>query len=703
MVLDDVFSKPAKDPQLPEGQDQKTASSDDSAAYRASLETQLAAPIDRIAAFVADFVVVFLPIAALVVSPFRRHAVDAQIMGNEEAWLTATISTGVAALIAFILYQTVFVALFGATPGKMALRLKVVPVWEKRKIRSLEAFLRSIAWCLEVALLGAPFIAVFSNEKRRPLHDRVAETIVINDSQKKSSAGRPSLAEISLASGVQAAILVCCALVAAFQLFSSRNDSRSARLAEELEEKGQLCQEVGETQRTWQNNTYRTPRVGETPSRLTVAMTMFTADLLDENCLKLESDFALWRNEDKPLGYLARGLSDSDNDRVYDSYLDKACETAPRSDACKMVGLIRSTEDEELSGSAAMREKEIAAVIATLNQKNSTEGAPYLRIWAIRHLMDRGDYTKALALIDSVESSQHMGTFFARERAMALWLIGEKSQARLAMRTSVDLLDSDSSVELSRWFCANETAEEGCSEASRVSCGLLSAAVDRTAHLLASSEIAATYVGAETCRSKMSGAPLTDEKLSDLEEKILDHDGKTYVEALSLLEKNQRETAVTKLKKIADVHDGSGPFYFAANTRLTELADSADELKVIRERWLQQDANEEGWKLLGHTLLEKLTSIHAWDQALSVGLKMSELQKTDRKLFKSMIVAAFKAGHDSIAQGLIERLVQIEKQAENVTSSSRLPASINGVVTNADGDAYEAVLKELGSRKNGAQ
>jgi uncharacterized RDD family membrane protein YckC len=689
MVRDDFFSQPKENPPSKKektGQDIKSGSTLESS-LGASLDAQLASPYDRFAAFVADSIL-FWPIMSLLISSFSRHSVDAQIMGNEDAWLTAKISAGVASVIACILYQTVFVAAFGATPGKMALRLKVVPVWEKRKVRSLEAFLRSIAWCLEIALFGAPFIAVFGNERRRPLHDRVAETIVIVDGKKRFSVGRPSLAEMSLASGVQAAVLACCALVVSFQIFHSHGDSHTARIAEEMEEKGQLCQEVGEAQKTWSTPT---GKAGKMPSRLTVAMTMFTADLLDENCLKLESDFSLWRNEDKALAYLARGLSDSANDKIYDSYLDKACETEADSDACRMVGLVRSSEDENFAGETQAREDEIDSVIATLGQTTSDEGSAYLKVWAIRHLMDRGDYSKALALIDSVVPSQHLGAFFARERAMALWLVGKKEDARLAMRTSMDLLDSNSSVELSRWFCSNETAEEGCSEASRISCGLLSDAVDRTSHLLSSSEIAATYVKAETCRARISR-----EKLADLEEKILDRDGKSYVEALSLLENNKRESAIDRLKKIADVHDGSGPFYFAANSRLAELAGSPEELKVIRDRWMQQDSSEEGWKLLGHTLLEKLGSIHAWDQALSVGLKMAEFQKTDRTLYKSMIVAAFHAGNQSVAEGLIERFskMQTQMQSQAVGPQSRLPASADG---------YDDVVKEIESRKTGAK
>ena len=115
---------------------------------------------------------------------------------------------------------------------------------------------------------------------------------------------------------------------------------------------------------------------------------------------------------------------------------------------------------------------------------------------------------------------------------------------------------------------------------------------------------------------------------------------------------------------------------------------------MIRERWMQQDSSEEGWKLLGHTLLEKLNSIHAWDQALSVGLKMAELQKTDRTLYKSMIVAAFHAGNQSIAEGLVERFAKMQTQSQAMGPQSRLPASADG---------YDDVVKEIESRKTGAK
>src|SRR3989344_208795 len=82
----------------------------------------LARPLDRLAAVIVDFFVVLAPVYYLLSSPFRN-------------WMTASF------------------------------------------------LMSSWVWVGQVLCLGLPLPAVFSNNKRRPLHDRVCDTVVISTSQ----------------------------------------------------------------------------------------------------------------------------------------------------------------------------------------------------------------------------------------------------------------------------------------------------------------------------------------------------------------------------------------------------------------------------------------------------------------------------------------------------------------------------------------
>jgi len=75
-------------------------------------------------------------------------------------------------------YDTWFVGKYGATPGKMACKLKIVDP-DGGQIPYLRAFGRHFAkWLSSMTLLIGYIMAVFDEEKRT-LHDRVCETRVI--------------------------------------------------------------------------------------------------------------------------------------------------------------------------------------------------------------------------------------------------------------------------------------------------------------------------------------------------------------------------------------------------------------------------------------------------------------------------------------------------------------------------------------------
>ncbi|MGD9371632.1 MAG: RDD family protein, partial [Desulfobacterales bacterium] len=75
-------------------------------------------------------------------------------------------------------YDTWFVGKYGATPGKMACKLKVV-VADRSRVSFLRAFGRHFAkWLSSMILLIGFIMAAFDDEKRT-LHDRVCETRVI--------------------------------------------------------------------------------------------------------------------------------------------------------------------------------------------------------------------------------------------------------------------------------------------------------------------------------------------------------------------------------------------------------------------------------------------------------------------------------------------------------------------------------------------
>ena len=97
------------------------------------------------------------------------------LKSNPTAGLTILYSIG---FLMELAYRTLFVGAFGATPGKMAMKIKIVNA-DGSKVSYAKALARSLAELVSLlTLLIGYIIAAFDSEKRT-LHDRICGTRVI--------------------------------------------------------------------------------------------------------------------------------------------------------------------------------------------------------------------------------------------------------------------------------------------------------------------------------------------------------------------------------------------------------------------------------------------------------------------------------------------------------------------------------------------
>ncbi|HEV7177912.1 MAG TPA: RDD family protein [Solirubrobacteraceae bacterium] len=107
---------------------------------------------------------------------------------------------GGAAWIAWsALYFTIFWALTGQTPGDRLMGIRVYSDIADR-IRIRQAFVRYWAMLLAALPLGAGFIPVLTDDRRRGLHDRIANTVVRwADGEEVTAVPDPHVAVIPVA------------------------------------------------------------------------------------------------------------------------------------------------------------------------------------------------------------------------------------------------------------------------------------------------------------------------------------------------------------------------------------------------------------------------------------------------------------------------------------------------------------------------
>ena len=100
-----------------------------------------------------------------------------RLLGDSAAAAVGFLMVGFAFLVD-ILYRAIFVGAFGGTPGKMAVKVRIVNA-DGSKVGYGKAFARALAEYLSMIIfLIGYFMAAFDDEKRT-LHDRICGTRVI--------------------------------------------------------------------------------------------------------------------------------------------------------------------------------------------------------------------------------------------------------------------------------------------------------------------------------------------------------------------------------------------------------------------------------------------------------------------------------------------------------------------------------------------
>jgi uncharacterized RDD family membrane protein YckC len=83
-----------------------------------------------------------------------------------------------------IVLTGVFWAVWGTSPGKHVVRLRIVDADSGERMSVKQAILRTIGYMLTFAMCGAGFLWVYFNPRKQALHDRIANTIVIADKRE---------------------------------------------------------------------------------------------------------------------------------------------------------------------------------------------------------------------------------------------------------------------------------------------------------------------------------------------------------------------------------------------------------------------------------------------------------------------------------------------------------------------------------------
>lgn len=79
-----------------------------------------------------------------------------------------------------VLYQTFFVTMYGATLGKIFLKIKVISINDLENPKLIPSLARAMVRVISESVFYLGFVWALMNPKRETWHDKAAKTLVVN-------------------------------------------------------------------------------------------------------------------------------------------------------------------------------------------------------------------------------------------------------------------------------------------------------------------------------------------------------------------------------------------------------------------------------------------------------------------------------------------------------------------------------------------
>lgn len=592
-----------------------------------SSQFRIAPVVDRFLAQVFD-VVLFTPVFGFILANlFRKIEMMYFTSPNSMEFTIFLFVAVVFSLFLCILFQTMFLILMGATPGKFFFKLQVVSVQNpKARLRFSQGLLRSFLWTCEVLCLGLPFLEVVSESMRRPLHDRAAGTMVIT--LKKQGDQGPNQIETHFVRQFLVVISLCLFVwgiffVGHFYKLATKGEFKK----DELERDEYLCASVSEN-------------LMPDESRIDKALALFLADEISEECLAAEVDFVLWtpNEEQKSWAYLAKGMLKKYDTDLFEAYLDRACEVDPDGEACEIAQY-----------EADPAKNEIHFASRTSN------------ILEVTQSFEKGHYQAAekeflkLAKINGFESFAQAGL------VKTLWAQNKVERSKGAYQNVVHQMSRSHRMELAAWVC-HEELDRSCGSEAIDACEDLKDNYKSARGAVQESYMALALIREKECR-KTSAVELVQFQTIFRERK----DVYDYVRAISDVSDLPPEQKMRTLENLAFRKEAVRPMYLRrlALQQWVEMAKSDEDFAKITQFLKDKKIHDLSWVKIYQRAMKTFVRMRAEKPIREVVQLPSDEIVTAYQLKPLQIQAHYLARNYDKAWGELQTLQQ----------STRAPAS----------------------------
>ncbi|OQW49302.1 MAG: hypothetical protein A4S09_12365 [Proteobacteria bacterium SG_bin7] len=600
----------------------------------------LADPLSRWAALVVDLFVILAPTISLFLSSVKKQVLISEWLGKGLDFQVYILMYLIFAMMIVVLYQGLFTAFFGGTPGKLFFGLRVVSIWNEEKPGMGASLLRAVYWCVGALGFFLPHLAIFYHRERRPIYDRLADTVVI--AQEKFAVGPPAMGLGGLLRLTLSLLYVAIFIMISHSLYSIFEENRKYQTSSLFwqTDESDTCRSVS---RYFHQKNHRGPKI-----RMERALSLFAIEKIDDECLDREADNVLWNFEEITPAYAAKALLFMDEKSVFTKYLAKTCQGKSDPDYCLLLHALYSEVQDKTRN-------DLDRIYFNLSRSSHDD----IKIWSLKHWLRTHDYVQALNVIDTIKGDGEIAAYIAESRAKALWSTNQFNNARIALYTFLPTAPLEDRLYTNSWFCYHESLQ-GCSAKQERSCN---AFMDDLANFQVSNldpEILIPAIRRAECEkgNKVNYSDfLKAAKTSTLRD---------FLGAL-LVKSTQSESSRSLLTDI--LTKSTDPILKSeASLRLLELPNSQKSEEFVFKEWKNKKANYgDHWIIVGQKVFDNSFVNRRYNQAFETGQLLSRVIDSNSFLEK-YIISAHRSGHSKQAWEIVA--------SQNTEKNIRSPAAL---------------------------
>lgn len=608
---------------------------------------RLASPVDRLGAAIIDVFVVLWPLLLLVAAPAKKAAMLAIHTGESEEFILASAVMVVCGFTMVVCYQTITTNVFGATLGKLFFGLRVESVWAHKTPSWGASFQRAFFWALQLCCLGLPFLSILTNRKRRPPHDRLADTIVV--SKRRRGVGEPSSYEKSLSRGVALALGVLISALVVGEILQIRKQVLSGMVDMISPENFSVgCSYLEKERLKWR---------GQAPDRLDLAMALFAAGELDLECLEKEADLSFLEGGRIDLAYLAQSFVHADNGPLSNTYLKKVCEVDSESESCHMSQVVEHWSKEDWQS--------VDREFLSLVKRPSL----YISAWAIRHLIRQGHFQESLHLIDRFDYQGSLFHFALSNRVYAYWGMGQYKKADLALHRGLGGIRDSSARQISSWVCFQKLSLNCETGLSSFECQWIEPLADLESHNEAE---AMSALKIQKCREP------GEIDLEILSQQIRNPSMKKWVQFQLSFDKDSDAIALSSVQKFAAQLDSESLVREEVLLWWFRRIEKSGDINEFYTFWKSQRQGG-SWAHWGHQLMKLAYQNQLHSTVVAIGKVMNERLSPQDSTYSLFALSAHRLGMATLTHSLLDQYLNLSGEppsrqpaSEHATEFSRL-------------------------------